>query len=112
MPNVTVKTQILYNNLPSIIKDLRADSAMLSYRTAETIKADARRNVHVITGNLRDSIVREKVKEKHHRIVVGMSYGAFEEYGTRFRPAHPFLRPAVERARAEFRMGVRKLVHR
>ena len=43
-------------------------------------------------------------------VAVGAEYGAYVEYGTRHRPAKPYLTPAVEAQRAPFLAGLQQLV--
>lgn len=50
---------------------------------------------HVVTGRLRDSITFY-TDDNEVRIGTNVEYAQFEEEGTSKRPAHPFLRPAVE----------------
>ena len=99
---VRVKTRRVYGGTPSIIKNVKSNSARLSYNFAQTTEARAKQRVHVITGYLKSSIHREKVGDSHHRVVVGADYGVYEEYGTRYRPPHPYFRPAVRDAKAQY----------
>ena len=39
-------------------------------------------------------------------ITVGAEYGIYQEYGTRFMPAHPYFTPAVEAVRPQFEAAV------
>ena len=55
---------------------------------------NAKSTVHVITGNLRDSIDHQ-VSGNTVTIYAGMEYAAYEELGTSRQPSHPYLRPAV-----------------
>lgn len=50
---------------------------------------------HVVTGRLRDSITFY-TDDNEVRIGTNVEYAQSEEEGTSKRPAHPFLRPAVE----------------
>lgn len=104
MPDVviTVKTRRQYNGIDSIMKTVRSNSAAASYNFARRTATSAKRRVHVITGHLRDSIRVEKVGYGEHKVVVGAGYGVYEEYGTRYRPPHPYFRPAVEENKALF----------
>lgn len=76
---------------------------------AEAVQRDARGAVRVNTGALRDGIDVAYV-DGGRTAEVGtrdpdLYYAAYEEFGTSNRPAHPFLRPAAERART--RLGRR-----
>ena len=54
----------------------------------------AKETVHVITGNLRDSISHE-ASDNAVVVYAGMDYAPYEELGTSKQDAHPYLRPAV-----------------
>lgn len=96
----------------SIIKNVRSNSAMAAYNFARSVEAGAKRRVHVITGNLKRSIHRVRLGTGKHRVVVGAYYGIYEEYGTRYRPPHPYFRPAVREAKRRFEKDMGKVFHR
>lgn len=61
-------------------------------------EAAAKDHVAVDTGHLRRSITHELGKvgfDQFVRIGTNVRYAIFQEIGTRFHPAHPFLRPAL-----------------
>ena len=60
----------------------------------QMVADNARSTVHVITGNLRDSISYDATDEEVV-ISAGMPYAAYEELGTSRQDAHPYLRPAA-----------------
>lgn len=61
--------------------------------SAILVEGKAVENVHVKSGTLKLSIT--KIVEKIRAMVgTALSYAPFEEFGTRFRGAHAFLRPA------------------
>ena len=60
-------------------------------------EAGAKFNAPVLTGHLRRSITHELGNvgfDQFVRIGTNVNYAIFQEIGTRFHPAHPFLRPA------------------
>lgn len=69
---------------------------------ARLIAADARRNVHVITGRLRASIGVGDAGGGLTTVTASAPYAGFEEYGTVRRPPHPYMRPAVARYRRAY----------
>lgn len=78
----------------------------------EAVAADARERVHVITGFLRDSIgytVRQS--DMTVSIHADAPYAVIEEFGSRYRPAHPYLRPALLAARNWKNRGVNTELH-
>ena len=61
-------------------------------------EAAAKQNAPVDTGHLRRSITHELDRRGFNqfvRIGTNVSYAVFQELGTRFHPAQPFLRPAL-----------------
>lgn len=62
-------------------------------------EAAAKDHAPVKTGHLRRSITHELVdlgtQNIHARVGTNVTYAIFQEFGTRFHPAHPFLRPAL-----------------
>ena len=65
----------------------------------------AKEHAPVDTGNLRRSITHEvhSGRKPFVRIGTNVRYGIYQELGTRFHPAHPFLRPALEALRVIIR---------
>ena len=59
----------------------------------------AKEHAPVKTGHLRRSITHELIDEGtrniHARVGTNVQYAVFQEFGTRFHAAHPFLRPAL-----------------
>jgi HK97 gp10 family phage protein len=55
----------------------------------------AREYAHVITGDLQRSIEAKKTGANTAEVVATMPYAMYEEFGTRYRPAHPYLRAAM-----------------
>jgi len=68
---------------------------------AQLVAKKARANAHVITGYMRDHTVAESTGEASAQVISTAPYAEFEEFGTRFRPAHPFIRPAIQDAKRE-----------
>lgn len=95
--------------VPRIIAAVNKNSATLAYHYAQRVEGGAKRRVHVITGNLKRSIQRYRMARGKHRVIVGMYYGVYEEYGTRYRPPHPYFRPAVRDARVAYNIEKRKV---
>jgi len=61
-------------------------------------EGSAKEHAPVLTGHLRRSLTHELGKDgfdQFVRIGTNVSYAIFQELGTRFHPAHPFLRPAL-----------------
>lgn len=66
---------------------------------AQAGEAVAKDKAPVDTGNLRRSINHEVYpsrRKPYARVGTNVRYGIFQELGTRFHPAQPFMRPAIE----------------
>ena len=72
----------------------------VSKETADDILEDAKGRVHVISGATRDS--GRVVATAGGYDVVFEEGAIFEEYGTVYRPPHPFLTPASEAHRSGY----------
>lgn len=62
----------------------------------------AKEHVAVDTGNLRRSITHEVTMRRKPFVRIGTNvrYGIYQELGTRYHPAHPYLRPALNALKA------------
>jgi HK97 gp10 family phage protein len=105
------------NRIGEVSEKLRRESRQEQIDTANRIRDRARSTVHVITGKTRDSIRVDAARaagtkpDGFRSIAVTAAFGAvFEEYGTRYRPPHPFLRPALESERAPYRSAFSQLL--
>lgn len=80
-------------------------------RSGATLNQYAMRNVPVDTGTLKRSIILE-LTDGGMTAEVGptIHYGEYQEFGTRFMPAHPYLRPAFDAASAEFKANLEKVI--
>lgn len=66
---------------------------------AQQVRNEAVKNAPVDSGRLRQSISVQKMNEGAYRVGTNVEYALWVEFGTRRRPATPFLRPAAEVAR-------------
>lgn len=82
------------DNSKAVTDSLKAGVANGLGGIGEKASETAKSTVHVITGNLRDSIDYDSDDTKVV-IFAGMSYSAYEELGTSRQPSHPYLGPAV-----------------
>ena len=68
---------------------------------ADKAKTDAQSTVHVITGELRDSIqITEKGKD-YIIVAATAEHAAAEEYGTIYREPHPYMGVTADRMETE-----------
>lgn len=61
----------------------------------------AKQVVHVITGNLRDSITILDRGENYIEVGTAVSYAAAEEFGNQYRPPHEYMGPQADRLQSE-----------
>lgn len=62
---------------------------------AQLVAKYARGYAHVITGEMRDKTVAKSTGDGKAEVQSTSDHAEFEEFGTRYRPAHPFIRPAM-----------------
>jgi HK97 gp10 family phage protein len=72
----------------------------------------ARKYAHVITGYMQSHTVAKKVNDTKWEVVSTAPYAGYEEFGTRYRPPHPFIRPAIVDAQNELPNMTAKEVNR
>ena len=107
--HIRTKRQYVNGGSENLAKTVRSNAHREAYNFARAVEAGAKRRVHVITGRLKSSIYRERIAPGKHRVVVGAYYGVYEEYGTRYRPPHPYFRPAVRAAKADIDRKMKKV---
>lgn len=83
------------------LKSLQNVGDIMPLPAAQYVAKLARKNAHVITGYMRDHTVAHKIDAKTAEVISTAPYAAYEEFGTRYRPAHPFIRPAIVDARVD-----------
>ena len=83
------------------LRSLQNVGEILPLPMAQFVAKKARDNAHVITGYMKEHTVAHKVNETKSEVVSTAPYAGYEEFGTRFRPPHPFIRPAIVDARVE-----------
>lgn len=71
-------------------------------KAARNIERRAKDNAPVDTGALKGSIHVEPAGQFSRTIGDGVEYGIFQEYGSAYMGAQPWLIPAVEAERADF----------
>lgn len=78
------------------------DAAALLVTTRAKLKAP------VDTGALRAAIAPKRVSESEAQVQSPMEYSVYQEFGTCYMPAQPYMRPALDESKAE----IEKLVGR
>lgn len=96
--------------LPVVTEQVRQTVDAMLQKASLDIEAHAKAAAPVDTGFLKSSIKMEPVETLHYRVTAYAHYAIYQEFGTRFMPAHPFMRPAVELVRAELDTALRMVV--
>jgi HK97 gp10 family phage protein len=86
--------------LRQFIDHLPQAADRIAERVGRLAETSAKRRAHVITGRMRDSTHLVKTGEGKRELRADAPYSGFEEFGTRYRPAHPWFFPGLEDARA------------
>ena len=100
--SITVKTKLMWNDAnDTYIAAMDTDQLKVYSKTADRIRDIAVSLVRTDTHALQRTI-RARVSKKQHAAFVfagdrnnNIFYSHMVEYGTYFKPAHPFMRPAV-----------------
>ena len=87
-----IKSKLTWNGTLAM-KDFDIANIKALTKAAILVEGKAVEKVHVDTGTLRQSITRA-IQGIRAFVGTPLEYAPYEEFGTRFRGAHPFLRPA------------------
>lgn len=77
------------------LKSIQNVGHILPLPLAQYVAKQARDYAHKITGEMARLTVAKKVSDTKAVVESTAKYAEFEEFGTRFRPPHPFIRPAM-----------------
>ncbi len=97
--------QVLYqSNLGSVLKATNEQLARAAMTIGMMAESYAKQLCPVDTGNLRNSITHT-TEDNGHTVVIGTSveYAPYVELGTRRMKGRPYLRPAIENHKDEYK---------
>lgn len=109
MATVKMTWRVVENNFPKIIKGMEAKAEQFVAKAALDIEAHAKSEAPVDTGTLKNSIQATRIGEAHWRVVVGVEYGMYVEWGTVHMAAQPFFQPAIQAVTPAFLRALRTL---
>lgn len=92
---VRIDWKVTHNDFPAIIAGLEMKAEAIAAKTAMDLEAHAKSRAPVDTGTLKNSIQATRIGKGHWRVVVGVEYGMYVEWGTVHMHAQPFFQPAV-----------------
>src|SRR5438034_3942566 len=85
------------DSLPMVLGEIVSETAI---ECKHNIQGFIISNGQVKTGHMHDSThVEDGPDEQTKFVIVGASYGVFQNYGTRFFPGRPFFEPGIEQTR-------------
>ena len=101
---ISVEVNLTHNNLPNVIDAVQSEAAECVRQCADGIRDQAQANAPVLTGALRSGI---DVEGAGTSVIVKASsldgggereYAAYNEFGTRYMSAQPFMLPGYQAA--------------
>lgn len=113
-----MSSQRSFNNFPRIAVALQKGGGAIVRKAAYDISSNAKTNVRVDTGNLKNSISAQKASSDLHWIVSAHAeYAIYQEYGPNPETEPkwgfaPFMRPAYQKVRPHFFAAWRTLINR
>lgn len=114
MPSATMTWTVKSDRLGQIKATMERKAALIVAKTAldweANAKSIARAKGVYHYGLLIASIQATKITETHWTIVVGVEYGAYNEYGTVRMAARPFFGPAGQVVRPQFLQALRTVM--
>lgn len=89
--------RVRHNRLPALARAFPGAVSASLRRGAFATEAGGKVRAPVDTGALRNSIQTEGATpgSLSMRVTTGVAYAAYQEFGTRRNPPHPFLRPTT-----------------
>lgn len=105
---MSIRVGVVTNRFPELAKRAPAIASAVIRFGVEEVEREAKRRAPVRTGALRDSIQGRVLNQHAGDVTVGVEYGPYVEYGTRFAPAQPYLTPAAEVVRPAYLAAIEK----
>lgn len=101
---------VVTNNLPALSKRLPQQVGQAVAKVALDLEADAVQRAPIDTGNLRGSSYAEPVAPYTWRVGFSAEYALYQEMGTRYMRARPYMVPAWLAARFRLVQVIRRMV--
>lgn len=106
---VTFRWVVQEDKFPDIVAAMDAKAEAIVAKTALDIEAHAKQRAPVDTGTLKNSIQATRIGDARWKIVVGVDYGMYVEWGTSRMAAQPFFQPAIAAVTPLFLQAIRKV---
>lgn len=98
----TFRVTVKKNDFPDIARNMPVKAEKVVAKIALDLSAQMKTRAPYEFGFLRGSIRAARVSHAHWRVTVGAEYGIYQEYGTRFMAAQPYVAPSVRFIRPVF----------
>ncbi len=98
----TAKVTLDTTQLKTAQAQVQRRAEQVIQNAARDVQKGAMQRAPVDTGFLRDNINAEQQTPLEWWVIAHAEYSIYQELGTRFMRAHPFLFPALEAARSRF----------
>lgn len=102
--------RVVHNDFPKIIAGMETKADTIVAKAALDIQAQAQVRAPVDTGTLKNAIQATRLGAAHWRVVVGVDYGLYVEYGTVHTAAQPYFQPAINQVRPAFLAAMKRVV--
>ena len=115
MIKLSCDTSKLEKQLMELINNIDKSAESVIKEGCENIKAQAKKLVPVVTGNLRDSIDTEFANKKYKHdgyVYSDVDYALLVELGERNRPPKPYLYPAYKQNEEFFKQRLIELINK
>lgn len=99
-----------------LVKELKKQASLQDVKNAvkmntANLQKQAMRKAPVDTGNLKRSITIDILDGGHTgKVTATADYSIYQEYGTRFMSAQPFMRPSLSIIEPQFRKDLERLM--
>ena len=105
MASITVRVR---SRAPAVSRQVRSRAEQATRKAAFDIEAHAKGGAPVDTGSLRNAI-NATGGGLDWRVDSPANYSLFQEFGTRFMAAHPYMLPALEAVRPSLIAALRRI---
>jgi HK97 gp10 family phage protein len=100
----------VFDRLPGVAGQVRAGARLAVTKTVADLEAQAKSRAPVDTGALRNSITGTMTGETEGEVSTNQEYAPHQEWGTRFQPGTPFMRPAADAVRPGFEAAMKAVL--
>lgn len=101
--------EVLARDLSKAPENTRIKARLAVRKAARDLKSHAQRLAPVDTGHLRSDIHTRAETELSSVVESLADYAVFQEYGTRFQPGTPHMRPATEAVEPTFLAAIEQI---